>query len=392
MANTPTVQTFAPAQSQAWRVGQTFLPSLCLILSLAIAGAVKQVSTLTVDSASDADYVFQLRPSGGAAITVTYAEGATGTTSTKAAGIAALINARADLASFVRASSSSNVVTITSLVAGQGFTLSDSDAKLTSANSTANALAGDVEFGAAVVRNASDATKIQAPDEANNTAKVMTATIANATNNESYTITVVGDFDRDGKEEIYSLTYSDGSASVARAANFFQRGFTAAIAAGVTVTDNGSVVTFAGAKGIDFKVIKSIAPAPGDDNPPTGTITLATSTALVMPEFAGVAMARQVPETRDGVAKWRGADQQPVPVCRKGLILARLDDAVSSISPSDPVLYRVNDDGAGEINGSFANAASGTDLYALPSTRARWLDGQIFTDADGHKGAFVELL
>jgi len=380
------------------QVGRALLASMLAALTFGISGGVAQVSTLTADSASDATYTFTLRPYGGEAYTLNYNEGATGTTTTKATGIAALINADGRVNGWVRASSSSAVVTITALqkgVAGS-FTLADSDAKLTSADVTTAVDYDQIQFGCAVAYDSSDPTRVYNPKTARAVAKVMTVTPTNPTNDETYTLTIRCDTNGDGVQEVYTWTYKDAAATAQR----WVEAFTAAVntsmpANSIVATENNSVLTLTSeVAGLDFAVEATAMDDAG--GAATGTVAVATGTANTPHSFAGVVQCQDYPEMQASSgaysAYWDGNKGQQCPVILSGLVLVRLDDDVTSIAIGDPVAFRVDNSGAGEVFGSFRNAKSTTDTCTLPSTRARWVDGQVLTDASGLKCALLQLI
>lgn len=384
--------------SRRVQVGRALLASMLAALSFGISGGVAQVSTLTADSASDATYTFTLRPYGGEAFTLNYNEGATGTTTTKATGIAALINADGRVNGWVRASSSSAVVTITALqkgVAGS-FTLADSDAKLTSADVTTAVDYDQIQFGCAVAYDSSDASRVYNPKTARATAQVTTVTPANVTNNEIYTINIVCDTNGDGIDEIYPIPYQDGSATAQRLVEGLAAAVNAAMPANsIVATEDNSVLTLTSeVAGLPFRVTATVTDDAGAAA--TGTLAVATSTANVPHAFVGVAQCQDYPEMQASSgsysAYWDGGKGHQCPVVLSGLVLVRLDDDVTSIAIGDPVAFRVDNSGTGEVFGSFRNAKSTTDTCTLPAYRARWADGQVLTDASGLKCALLQLI
>lgn len=109
-----------------------------------------QVSTIVVDTAANSTgYAVTID---GEEVAVTSASSATKITI--AAQLAAAINAAPLLGGRMTAVSDGvDTVTITANIAGEGFTLSDSDSRLTTATGTANDTADPVAFGAPVFRD-----------------------------------------------------------------------------------------------------------------------------------------------------------------------------------------------------------------------------------------------
>lgn len=361
-----------------------------------IGGEVKQVATYTVSSASDAVYTLEIQPFGGSAVTVTYSEGATGTTSTKATGLANAINANSSLSPYVVARAANATVIVTSREGGVGFTATESDSKLSLAQTTANVGAPLVNFGVAAVRVASQPDQAMAPDEAKATAMVWTVTPANVTNNEVYVVNIIMDANCDGEEEVYPFVYQDGSATAQRLVEGLTASINATMPANslIATEDNSALTLTSEIAGLPFRVTVSVTDDAGAAA--TGTLTAAIATANVGYEFLGVVCAADIPITAlsSGVplAQYDKSKGHLLPVASKGLRFVRLDADVTSIAYGDPVLFRVNDDGSGEVNGGFRNAKSGSDAFPVSKTRARWYDGQITTDIDGHSVAVLELL
>lgn len=376
------------------QVGRALLLML-LALTYPIGGGSAQVSTLTVGSASDAAYTASITPLGRSAVPIYYNEGATGTTTTKATGIAAQINANPALANIVTATSSTNVVTITALRVGTlgAFTLSTSDGKLTAATSTAAADADTIPFGCAVAHSTSG--KVVQPKSSRATAQVTTITPANVTNNEIYTVVIVVDANGDGLEETYTFPYQDGSATTKRLCDALTAAINTAMPANsILASDDDSVLTLTSeVAGLPFRVTASVTDDAGAAA--TGTLAVATPTANVTPLFAGVAQVQDVPEqsvsSGVGTAKWDGAKGEGCPTIRAGVVPVRLDADVTTITPGDPVCYRLDASGTGEEYGTFRNAKSGSDTLTLPPSRARWVDGVITTDLSGYSCALLEL-
>ncbi|UCC71316.1 MAG: hypothetical protein JSV86_13090 [Gemmatimonadota bacterium] len=108
-------------------------------------GQVKQVSTITVTANAVANYVFSVD-----GVAYTWAEPTATSTTTVATNIRDFWNDTPALRGIGVATSAVNVVTITGDWPGISFTLTDADAKITTATPTAAANAGTVNFGRAV--------------------------------------------------------------------------------------------------------------------------------------------------------------------------------------------------------------------------------------------------
>lgn len=369
------------------------------ISSRAIGGAVKQVATYTVATAADEELTITIQPEGEDARSVSFDEGAVGTTSTKAAGLVLAVNADPVLGKYVIASQSTNTVIITALQPGVGFTATESEANITLAQTTANADAPSLRPGTALVREygtSGDKTKVTDADEDDAVAKVvLVETGGTITNNEIYTVTIRGDFDFDGVPEVYTFPYQDASASAQR----LVEGLTAAINAtgalpanSVTASeDDSDLILTADVAGLDFIVSASVTDDAGAAA--TGTLTVSTATANVAHEFAGICgMADAIRYDGTNAATWQRVRGNSAPLVERGDVWVLLDADVSSISPDDPVLFRVNSDASGEVKGAFRNAKSTSDAIPISPNRARWVDGQILTDIDGSSIALLRLI
>jgi hypothetical protein len=392
------ILTYDNASARPRQAGRPLTALLAFgLLSAAIGGAVKQVATYTVTSAADAVYTLEIKPSGEAKQTITYNEGAAGSTSSKATGLAQAINANGVLGKYVFAKASAATVIVTARTAGQSFVATESDSRLTLAQTTANGLRPKMRPGTICVADKDDAKKQTAPNEDNATAKVMTVTPAGVTNNERYVLELRGDFNLDGKEELLQFSYQDSAATAARMLDDFKSSINARMPANsIAATESGTVLTLTSElAGLDFSVNAYVSPAAGagDDTDASGSLTVATSTANVGYDFGGIVVARDVVGTdSDEDAHYDGAKGHVLPFMNRDRVSVRLDDDVTSISMGDPVLFRVNADGDDEVLGACRNAKSGTDAFPVPASRARWIDGEIYTDIDGHSVADIELI
>ena len=107
------------------------------------AGQAKQVSTVTVAAATN-DKVYTITVNG---IDVSYTSDGSATTAEVASGLADAVNAEPLVRGQVSASAATNVATLTGLMSGVSFTLTEADAQLSVATSTTAASAETVPFG-----------------------------------------------------------------------------------------------------------------------------------------------------------------------------------------------------------------------------------------------------
>ena len=114
-------------------------------------GSVRQVDDLTVDTAADSTaYTFEVD---GVAVSITSGTGATVTTIRDA--LVTAYRATQELEGVAAANpTGTDTVRFTALVKGTGYTLTESDANLSTASVTANVATQTIPFGRAVVRGA----------------------------------------------------------------------------------------------------------------------------------------------------------------------------------------------------------------------------------------------
>ncbi len=112
-----------------------------------------QVGTVTVNTAADSTaYAFVFE-----GLTIAYTSGASATETTIAAGLMAAFRAEPIAGAVASISQAAGVLTITERDPGRGFTLSDSDTRLTAVESATAGDAGDaIEFGRVVIRSGFD--------------------------------------------------------------------------------------------------------------------------------------------------------------------------------------------------------------------------------------------
>lgn len=188
-----------------------------------------QTATITVGTYTDgADYVFLLNGK-----TMTYrAVTADADQSGVAAKLADLINDEPLVSGLLIAEAAAAVVTITARRPGIAFTLSDSDAKITSAAGTANAEAASIPFGALLVRF--DDKKCRALSASDVAAGQLTLVIT-ASNSQIYSLDVVYN------GVAIPITYTaDGGATKNEIATGLKANLDSKAVAGLTATVSGA--------------------------------------------------------------------------------------------------------------------------------------------------------
>ena len=353
------------------------LPGLCVDLAGAVqrsalaTGAVAQVSTVTVDSATnDQAYVLTVT-FGGTDYSVTYTSDGTATTAEIAAGLESACDADANINAFINASSASNVLTLTGRYKGESFTFSVTPAAdVTLATGTAAAAAGAIPFGRACVLDADNTDGVELPDTANDTLKVIHAT-PTAENAGIYGLTVVADLDFDGIKESYTASYTaDGSATVQEIVEALQAALDAQMPANtVAITEDDTKLVFTSElPNLDFDVTATEIGS-------TATWTIATDTALVPLRFKGVSLHSHRVETDSaGATQYSGGDV--VSLLQKGDIWVELDDAITP-SLGDPVFVRASASGS-EVLGAFRDSQDGADCIFLPPSICQWIEAAAY--------------
>lgn len=313
-----------------------------------------QVNTLTVSSFSVADYVFVVN---GVTLTYTAIAGDTDTTGV-ATKIAQLINATPSVRGQVKASSAAAVVTLTSTYPGLVFTITEDDAKLTTASVTVAAQGNPLPCGRAVLRGPQAVVTNEAYTErlANGSvrpalttlleARIVTLT-PTAANTTLYGLTVrVGDAS-------YALTYtSDADATVQEIVEGLVASAPAGLtAAGVTPTENNTTLILTGTAGLAFDVLVTSGPI--------ATAITAAGTDLAR-ELAGITTecAGLFEQTVIGANVMAWPAEHPAGVLVQGDIMV---ECTEDVAPGDRVYVET---AAGDATGR---------LYAAPSaTRFLW--------------------
>lgn len=195
-----------------------------------------QVSTITVDTATNsATYTWTID-----GVELTYTADSSTSAAEIVAGIVAAINADPIAgAKCTAAATSSTVVTLTARVGGVSFSVSDSDAKLTSATTTANDTADTIGFGLAVLSDDDGiGTQATACDSSLLSAAEIVVT-PTAVNSATYNLHI------EFNGSVYGASYTaDGSATVKEIVEGLAAAVNAAVPAStVLATEDDSVLT-----------------------------------------------------------------------------------------------------------------------------------------------------
>lgn len=309
-----------------------------------------QSSTITVDTAENSSR-YAVVVDG---VEVAFTSDGSATATEIATGLTAAIVADPVTNGVVAATSSAAVVTLASRLAGRAFTLTTSDARVTIATPTANAVAADVPFGVAVIDVDRNASLAAVPDGALaplSTLHVVTLTpaVANAT---IYSVVVIV-----AGSTVSKAITSDGSATAAEIVAALVSALNTDLPANsVLASGTDTLVLTSEVPGQDFVVV------PG----PTLASVVTTQGKRIEDVLAGVTVAHEIYEQpRSGSYALPG--NSTMPVLRKGEIYVATENDVTDVDAQ--VFVRTG--GTGQKGGFRSTAASG--CVPLPRAKARWV-------------------
>lgn len=365
------------------------------IISRVNSGAVAQVSTITVDSASNSTAYTLEFVINGVAVPVTYTSDGTATTAEISAGLQAAIAASPILSSLLSAADDiGDGVTVTAKIANQAFSVSATSgaSDLTIATSTAASGAADIYPGRGVVELASSLGNCRLPSTADDTVKVVTVTVGGTFDAADYFTVHLAP--APGFENVFEpITVSaNGQTNLETTLQGLQIALNEVLAdigvanSTIAVTDSATTLVFTSQlPNLDFQVTLAVV---GDDGNSSGaTVTYTDTAALVDLKFLGVAMldrTRSANSNGDPVF----SDGDIVPIMESGVIFAQLD---AGITPTigDPVFLRASASGS-EVLGAFRDAQDGADCILIPPSRARWVDSSAY-NVNGVRVARLQL-
>lgn len=340
------------------------------------AGAVAQVARIVVDTATNsATYTWTIN-----GVTLTYTADSSTSATEIGDGIVAAINAEPLARASVSAVNAAGTVTLTELVPGTAgaFTVSDSDAKLTTTESyVAASDAEALAFGVAVMRVGSNSNAsrtetedlIAAPTTARFTAQVATLSIAYVA---SAKITVAVYEVRDSEKVLLasvtetSATSQDATIDALIVSLNAQLPANSVLAAADSASATAVVFT-AEIAGLEFEVQYSI----GDEGASLPAVSLAATTGpsestSLHRAFRGISRySQQDPSSTIGGDTGSYAGNQGAEYLTRGVIWVS-----NSQSPTagTPVYVELT---AGASQGKLYNSSSSTRV-ALSRQRARW--------------------
>jgi len=357
--------------------GQVVDARSAVVTSRTNGGAVAQVSTVTVDSAS-ASTLYTLDVTiNGVTTSLSYTSDGTPTTTEIAAGLEAELDASPVVSGLIAASSATNVLTLTGKIANQAFSLAMSAgaSDITIATGTAASGAASIYPGRGVVELASDLGNCRLPSTADDTLKVVTVTYAGSfAAGDVFSLMISPGR---GAESIFSPIPVSlvGVTDLATTIDGLDAALNAALPANsIAVTNTNTTLVFTSElPNLDFEVTVSVADAAGGTS--GQTFSQADSTALVDLKFLGVAMLdRMRPMDSNGDPIF--GDGDIVPILEEGMIYAVLDDGITP-TIGDPVFCRASASGS-EVLGAFRDSQDAADCFLVPPSRARWVDSSAY--------------
>jgi hypothetical protein len=316
-----------------------------------------QVSTVVVDTAvNSAAYTVTVD-----GIDVTYTADASATKIEIADGLAAALNSEGLISGRIKAASNGvDTVTLTARVGGEAFTLSESDANLTSATSSANAVAAPLYMGRAVkldpsVTNA-DNQAVEAASAFSALAYVITPA---AVNLAAYLVDVT--FRGQGYKAQYT---ADASATVQEIVEGLQAALAGLLPAGVVATENNTTLTLTAATPGDTFTVSAGSSAAAATMTVTHNLSADTSADLGL---IGVAQRDMTREMEVGSEDPFFAGNSAIPTQFSGVINVPIEAPITSLSQG--VYVRVAANGALDKIGGFSPVA-GTGLVLW--NKAKW--------------------
>lgn len=319
---------------------------------LSSAPQAKQTATITVDTYTDgADYVFVLD-----GVTLTYrAITADVNQAGVAAKIAEAINDEPLVSGKVVASVASAVVTITARWPGQPFALSDSDAKITSAAGTANAIALPIKYGRLVKRATGKAAR---PLEASDLGAQVTTLGFTASNSQTYRFDIVY------LGRAYPVVYAaDASATQNEIATGLKAALDVYALTGISAAVNGSdQLVITGPIGVSFQV--------GAFSAGTGAIAVVSVVEAI--SLTGADLAINERQDRFEPVDINGELVEALPpnsVMAAGRVGAWVVETEEACTPGDPVYVRAVASGSLTEIGVFAKTPG---AGKVPVPGARW--------------------
>lgn len=357
--------------------GQVVDARSAVVTSRTNGGAVAQVSTVTVDSASNSTLYTLDVTINGVTTSLSYTSDGSATTTEIAAGLEAALDASPVVSGLIAASSATNVLTLTAKIKNQAFSLAMSAgaSDVTIATGTAASGAASIYPGRGVVELASDLGNCRLPSTADDTLKAITVTYGGSfAAGDFYAVSLVADLDFDGIPEVYTAQ-SLGVTSLAVTTVLLQSALDAQMPANTIAITAGATTIVATSElpNLNFEIQATVADQTSGAS--AQTVSVADSTALVDLKFLGVAkLDRMRPMDSNGDPIF--GDGDIVPILEEGMIFAELD---AGITPTigDPVFCRASASGS-EVLGAFRDAQDDADCIFIPPSRARWVDSSAY--------------
>jgi len=320
-----------------------------------------QIDTVTVTGVASLPKTYTITING---IDISFLAGSGLTTDDVAAGLKAAVDAEPAVGNSCRATVASSVVTLTGVVPGLAFTLSESDAELTTASVQSAESAAAVPFGRAIVDTgfSSEGDRLGAiADTAKFSAQTATGTVSGTSSGDVVVVTV----GYGGQNYVYSVPFDSDDATTAGNIRTALGGLPSGLTAGGSGADFSITADVAGdaftvSAGSNVTFAGNVAP------------TAATSAASA---FLGLSMAKPDQEQVATI----GGENAEYPA-NAGMEVLRsansmwVSNTESPASGSDVYVDLTPGSGAGMLY-----ASAGTNRVILP--QATWLKaGRTSTD------------
>jgi len=359
---------------------------------LRAGGAVAQVDTITVGGTGTADVVYSVTLEDNTVVTVTWTPGNVSAAADVLLANSAF-NGASELGGILEATDGAgDTIVLTARTPGVGWTLAevtDTDTNYSIANTTANADAGAVPFGLGCILNPSDDDECKLPAVGDLVLKVVTVTPDSAVTGEHLVVTVIGDLDGDGVDEVYNFG-TGAAASVAALCDELTSAMNLAFPANsILVTDGATLITLTSElRGLEFQVTTTITDEGGGVATGAAPVVESTDTAKEH-ELVGISKHTHSKEVADGGTTSQYAGGEQVGLVTEKDIWVRLDASEDPV-PSDTIWCR-HTASATEQRGAFRTTADSTDCFQVPRSQARWLSGGAKTDINGNLVALMRV-
>jgi hypothetical protein len=362
--------------------------------SVIAGGAVAQVDTITIGGSTAGVHTHTVTLEDGTVETISYTSAAGGAAADVTLCVAAFVANALVSGVLLATDGAGNTVVLTARTAGIGWTLAetaDPGSDTSIANTTANADAGAIAPGRAVVAVVGSDTLGKHPLDTDYAVQVTTVTPVGAISGEHFQVVVTADFDQTGIP--YPMSFGTGAAASAAALidELELAMNTQFPTSSIVVTQSATVLTLTSERrGLKFEVSATSTDEGGSTA--AASVSIATSTAAALLDFKGVAVnlgSRALTTAAATSNTYPGGSSATT--CKRGRIWVELE-AGETPAPASPVFVRMNIAGGGtEAYGAFRASADAADCYILPSGKGAWVENTARTGAAGTRIALLEL-